>query len=105
MSLTVLPINMQIEVTIHLAMTLDQPMDDLRSLQATCSSMRCICDDPTIDRHLALDQFRCGRTGAEPVDYYALLARLTQVSNPEAYYLIRIQTILMEKAQPLAMPR
>ena len=56
-----------------------------------------ICDDLTIDRRLALDQFRCGRTWDDPIDYEALLASLTQVGNSEACFLTRIKTIFMEK--------
>ena len=55
MLLTVLPTDIQIEIAGHLAATLDSPMDDLHSLRATCSSRHCICGDPTIDRHLALN--------------------------------------------------
>ena len=59
-----------------------------------------ICDDLTIDRRLALDQFRCGRTWDDPIDYEALLASLTQVGNSEACFLTRIQTVFMDKHSP-----
>jgi hypothetical protein len=55
------------------------------------------CQHPTVGRHLALDQFRCGRTWDDPIDYEALLASLTQVGNPEACFLTGIQTEFMEK--------
>ena len=77
MSLTTLPTDVQIEIVGHLATTSDWPMDDLYSLWATCSSIYRICSNPTVGRRLALDQFRRGRTGANPVNYYALLASLT----------------------------
>ena len=41
-----------------------------------------------------------GRTWVDPVDYYALLASLTQVGNLEACFLTGIQTIFMEKHSP-----
>ena len=56
--------------------------------------------NPAIGRRLALDRFRHGRTWDDPIDYEALLASLTQVSNPKACFLIGIQTIFMEKHSP-----
>jgi hypothetical protein len=87
MSLTVLPTDVQIEIAVRLTATSDRPMDDLCSIRATCSSMHHICGDPIIGRRLALDRFRRGRTRADPIDYYALLACLSQVGNPEACFL------------------
>ena len=75
-------------------------MDDLHSLWATCSSMHRICGDPTVGRHLELDQFRHRRTWDDPVYYEALLASLTQVGNLEACFFTRIQTVFMEKHSP-----
>ena len=100
MSQTMLPIDMQIEITGHLAVTSDRPMDDLHSLWATCLSMRHIYGHPAVGQHLALDRFRRGRMSANLVNYYALLASLTQVGNPEALFLTGIQTIFMEKHNP-----
>jgi hypothetical protein len=100
MSLMALPTELQIVIAGHLTATSEQPMDDLRSLQATCSTMRHICGDPTIGRHLALDWFRCRRMWDDPIDYEALLASLTQVSNLKACFLTRIQTVFMEKHSP-----
>jgi hypothetical protein len=97
MSLTMLPTEVQIVIAGHLTVTSEWPMDDLRSLWETCSSMHCICNDPAIGWRLALDQFRRGRTWDDPVDYEALLASLTQVGNPKACFLTRIQTVFMEK--------
>ena len=67
--------------------------------------MHRICSDPTIGQHLALDWFRHGRTWDDPVNYEALLSSLTQVGNPEASLLTKIQTVLMENHSPPAMPR
>ena len=36
----------------------------------------------------------------DPIDYEALLASQTQVGNPEACFLTRIQTVFMEKHSP-----
>ena len=62
--------------------------------------MRHIYDDPAIGQRLALDRVRRGRTGVDPINYDVLLASLTQVSNLEAYFLTRIQTVFMEKHSP-----
>ena len=100
-SLTALPTEVQIEIADHLAMTSEWPMNDLHSLQVTCSSMRHICSDPTIGRHVAVDRCRCGaRLSNDRVNYFTLLARLTQVDNLKACLLTRIQTVFMENHSP-----
>ena len=48
MLLTVLPIDVQIEIADHLTATIDRPMDDVHSLWVTCSSMHRICGNPAI---------------------------------------------------------
>ena len=100
MLLTVLPIDVQIEIAGHNSVTSDRPMDDLRSIWVTYSSMHRICGDLTIGQCLALDQVRHGRTRVDPVNYYALLASLTQVDNSEACFLTGIQIVFMEKRSP-----
>jgi hypothetical protein len=76
-------------------------MDDLRSLRATCSSMRRICGDPAVDQRVAVDRCRHGvRSSNDHVNYFALLARLTQVNNLEACLLTRIQTIFAKNHSP-----
>jgi hypothetical protein len=100
MSLMVLPTDVQIEIVDHLAVTSDQPMDDLHSLRMTCSSMHHSCGDPAIGQRLALVRFRHQRTWDDLINYYTLLARLTQVNNLEACFLIRIQIVFMEKHSP-----
>ena len=84
-SLTALPVEVQIEIAGHLATTLERPMDDLCSLWAMCSSMRRISGDPIVDQRVVVDRCRRGaRSSSDHVNYFALLARLTQVKNPEA---------------------
>ena len=100
MSLMALPTDVQIKIAGHLVMTSDWPLDDLRSLWATCSTMRHICGDPADGQRLALDQVRRGRTGADPINYYALLASLTQVGNLEACFLTGIPMVFKEIHRP-----
>jgi hypothetical protein len=104
-SLTALPTDLAIEITSHLAVTLEQPMYDLCNLQATCSSMRRIYGNPTISRCLSLVQFICGMTWDDSVNYETPLASLTQLGNLEACFFTGIQTLFMENHSPLAMPR
>jgi hypothetical protein len=60
-----------------------------------------ICDDPAVDRCMVVDQCRRGvRSSNDLVNYFALLARLTQVDNLEACLLIGIQTIFVENHSP-----
>jgi hypothetical protein len=79
-----------IEITSHLATTSERPMDDLRSLRVTCSSMHRICGNPAISRRLSLVQFRCRTTWDNPMDYEALLDNLTQLGNLGACFFIGI---------------
>ena len=99
MSLMVLPTEVQIVMAGHLAV-MERPMDNLHSLWVTYSSMRHIYGDPAVGRCLALDQFRCGRTWDDPIDYEALHASLTQVGNPEACFLTGIQNVFIERHSP-----
>ena len=75
-------------------------MDDLRSLRATCSSMRRIYGNPTIGQHVALDQCRRGLGWDDVGNYYALLSSLTQLSNSEACFLTGIQIVFKENHSP-----
>ena len=87
MLLMALPTDLAIEIIGHLATTSKQPMDDLRSLWVTCSSMRRICGNPTIGQRVAMHQCK-RRLGWDDLgNYYAFLTSLTQLGNPEAYFL------------------
>ena len=91
MSLTALPNEVQIEITGHLAVILEWPMDDLHSLWAMCSSMHRICGDPTIGRLMEVDRCRHGaRSSNDLINYFALIAILIQVDNPKACFFTRI---------------
>ena len=81
-----LPTDLAIEIIGHLTVTSEQPMDDLCSLQVTCSSMRCICGNPAIGRCFLLVRFRCQTTWEDLDDYDALLASLTRLSILEACF-------------------
>ena len=74
-SLTALPAEVQIEIAGHLAVTSEQPMDYLRSLRVTCSSMRRIYSDLAFARRVAVDRCRPSSLN-DCVNYFALLPRL-----------------------------
>ena len=76
-------------------------MDDLHSLRATCSSLWGIYGDPAIGQCVVVDRCRYGaRSSNDLINYFALLARLTQVDNLEACLLTKIQTIFTENHSP-----
>jgi hypothetical protein len=82
MSLTALPIEVQIVIAGHLAATSERPMDDLRSLRMTCLSMCRFYGDPTVGRRVALDRFKHRWEWNIHTNYITILANLTQVDNP-----------------------
>uniref|UniRef100_K3YDU8 F-box domain-containing protein n=1 Tax=Setaria italica TaxID=4555 RepID=K3YDU8_SETIT len=73
-----LPTELLTVITIHLAATSDQPMEDLGRLRLTCTVMRRMCGLRAVGRHMAL------------LRYYSLLRLLVDVGNPEASLLIGI---------------
>jgi hypothetical protein len=99
--LTVLPEELVIVIAGHLAMTLERPIDDLRSLGVTCSSMCRICGDRAVNLHMSLDRVKRGtRSWNDSDNYYVLLASLTALNNPEACFLTRIPIALKENHSP-----
>jgi hypothetical protein len=100
-SLMALLVEVQIEITGHLAATLEQPMDDLCSLRAMRSSMRDIYGDPAIGQCVAVDRCRHGaRSSNDLINYFTLLASLIQVDNLEACFLTGIQIVFAENHSP-----
>ena len=91
--LLALPNELAIEIAGHLTTTMEWPMDDLRSLWVTFSSMRRICSNPAVGWHVALHQCRRRLGWDDLSNYYALLTCLTQLGNPEACFLTRIPMV------------
>jgi hypothetical protein len=101
MSLTVLPDAFLIVIAGHLAATLERPKDNLRNLQATCSSMRHIYGDRAIGLHVSLDRVSHRiRSWNDLVNYNSLLASLTTLDNSEACFLTRISIALEVNHSP-----
>uniref|UniRef100_K3XS95 Uncharacterized protein n=1 Tax=Setaria italica TaxID=4555 RepID=K3XS95_SETIT len=100
LSLAVLPTKVAIEIAGHHTTTLKQPMDDLLSLQVTYSFMCRVCSDCAVSQRMALDQFRRAMSWNELDGYGSLLASMTQVGNPESYFLTEIQVVFRENCSP-----
>lgn len=64
-----------------------QPLEDLRSLRATCKNMRCACSFRDVDRHLAIERVREELSWSHPTEYEALLAMLNDLGNSEAAFM------------------
>uniref|UniRef100_K3YLK4 F-box domain-containing protein n=1 Tax=Setaria italica TaxID=4555 RepID=K3YLK4_SETIT len=79
--LAALPTEVTKEITGHLAVTSERPMDDFRSLRVTCSFM----DDMSWN---------------ELARYTALLTRLTLISNPDTYFFTGIVEFFGEHHDP-----
>uniref|UniRef100_K3ZZX5 F-box domain-containing protein n=1 Tax=Setaria italica TaxID=4555 RepID=K3ZZX5_SETIT len=77
-SLEMLPTELLTVIAIHLAATLDQPMEDLGRLRATCTVMRRVCGQRAVGWRVALLQ------------YYSLLRLLLDVGDLEASLLTEI---------------
>jgi hypothetical protein len=85
--LVVLPTEVYIDIAGHLAATSERAMDDLRSLQATCREMHCVCTNAAVGRHVALERFAIELQWNDRKGYDALLDCLTYIRNPEACFL------------------
>ena len=101
MLLIVLPTEVQIEIAGHLVVTSKRPMDELCSLRVMCSSICRIYSDPAVGQHMVVDRCRRkARLSNDLINYFALLARLTQFDNLEACLLTGIQTVFTENPSP-----
>ena len=99
--LTDLPMEVLIDIVGHVAMTSFQPMDDLGRLRATCRVMRRACGDPSVGRRVALlKTYWEDMQWNEPDRYYALLALLVGVGNPEACTLTGIVDFFTAPSHP-----
>ncbi|RLM56312.1 hypothetical protein C2845_PM10G12420 [Panicum miliaceum] len=98
-----LPSDVAIKITGHLAVTTERPMDDLRGLRATCRFMRRVCYNLEVGRSVATERFTDHMEWNKPDGYDALLARLTQIDNPEACFITGLGVVFGE-LKPVAQP-
>jgi hypothetical protein len=75
-----IPYVVAIQIAGHLAATSEWLMSDLRSLRVTCSFMRHVCSEPKVSM-------------VQPDSYHTLVAHLTPVGNPEAYFITEIEVV------------
>ena len=98
-SLTVLPTEVQIMIVGHLAVTSERPMDDLHSLWVTCSSMRRINGDPTVDQRQAL--VSCHTT---PVSSVKVIYLVNQIALLLSYMGLSLACIVQRFLHGSAIP-
>jgi hypothetical protein len=93
-SLAELSIELQANITVRIAATSKQPMDDLRSLRATCKSMLSPYCDRDVSRQLALDQVPVqDMQNTDPEGYNVFVCSLTAAGNSAASFLAGIDDI------------
>jgi hypothetical protein len=93
-SLAELPIELRANIVGRVAATSKQPMDDLRSLRATCKCMLGPCRDRDVGRQLALDRVPVQDVqNTDPEGYDVFVHSLAAASNPAVGFLAGIDGI------------
>jgi hypothetical protein len=72
-----LPTKVAIQMAGHLATTSVRPMDELRTLRATCHFMHHVCRDPEVGRCISVERLVDGMAWYDLDGYAALLPRLS----------------------------
>ena len=103
LSLVALPTKVNIDIAGHLAATSERPMDDLRSLRATCQEMRRVSNNTAVGRRMALERFAVELQWNDRKGYDVLLDCLTHIRNLEACFLSGMD-ILFGKTTALDHP-
>ena len=93
-SLAVLPTELAIRIAGNITATSVRPMEDLRSLRATCHFMCRVCSDPEVGRLISVERFYRLYRYVVPDGYLALLPRLAQVGNLEACFVVGMIAVL-----------
>ena len=82
-SLADLPTELAIRIAGRVTAISVRPMEDLRSLRATCHFMRRVCSDPEVGRLISVERFYKLYRYVVPDGYLTLLPRLAQVGYDE----------------------
>ena len=98
-----LPTRVVVQIVGHLPMTSFSPMDNLRSLRVTCRFLCSITSDRTVGQLLDVRRFTAAMLWNDRTAYAALLAHLTDIGNPEAFYITRMNNVF-SKGTPRAWP-
>jgi hypothetical protein len=78
-----LPHDIRIEIAVCVGAISERPLDDLRSLRDTCSTMRRVCSHNDVGRRLSIEWIRDVISWVwNPTAYKAFLAVLSGLGNP-----------------------
>jgi hypothetical protein len=95
-SLLGLPQDLRIEIAVRVGATSERPLDDLRSLRGTCSTMRRVCGHDDVGRCLSIEGIRDEISWVwNPTAYKAFLAMLSGLGNLEACFLSGIKAFFI----------
>ena len=89
-----LPTELAIRIVGHIGVTSMRPIEDLRSLRATCHFMRRVCSDPEVGRFISIERFYKLYRYVVPDGYLTLLPRLSQVGNLEVCFIVGMIAVL-----------
>ena len=81
-----LPMEVAVQIAGHLAAMSVSPMDDLRSLRATCRFLCGVTRDRAVGQCIDVRRFTAAMLWNNIAAYATHLAHLTDISNPEACY-------------------
>ena len=92
-----------VQIAGNLPATSFSPMDNLRCLQATCRFLCGVTSDRAIGQRIDVRQFTAAMLWNNRTAYAALFAHLTDIDNPEAFYITRMNNVF-SKGTPRAWP-
>ena len=98
-----LPTEVAVQIAGHLAAMSVSPMDDLRSLRATCRFLCGVTRDRAVGQCINVRQFAAAMLWRDRAANAALLADLTNIGNPEACYMTGMMNVF-SKGTPEARP-
>jgi hypothetical protein len=100
-SLAELPIELQANIAGLVTATSKKPMDDLRSLRATCKSLLGPCRDKDVGRKLALDRVPVQyMQNTDPEGYDVFIRSLAAAGNPATGFHVGIDNIFGRNRSP-----
>uniref|UniRef100_K3XRU9 At2g35280-like TPR domain-containing protein n=2 Tax=Setaria italica TaxID=4555 RepID=K3XRU9_SETIT len=94
-----LPHDMAVEIAGCVAATSPRPVDDLRSLRASCRAMRAACSDRAVGRRVALEREAGAMRWSDHERYLAVVGSLSGAGNPEACFLSGIALVFAHRCE------
>jgi len=92
-----LPRDMAVEIAGLVAATSPRPVDDLRSLRASCRAMRAACGDRAVGRRVALEREAVAMLWSDAERYLAVVGSLAGAGNPEACFLSGVALVFAHR--------